>query len=730
MAIRRIEQISCSLNLGLIYSLDYSYEPNGGTKIKVYFVNEQGEYIQPNLLPMQKAFIRIGSAQFSMYAVASGIEKSAGRRVIWVEFEDEFFMLSKYHVVWPGRGCGRNVIELGTPVDNRSLADKEGSSLDPTATKIASFTQLVDYEHSFNEFLAVLRTKFNVQVQTTFDSTIKRTDFYGSFLSVLQDWCNYYNLAFFFENGIIKIFDPVTLNITLPTQPVNAISYSDEQDIRSTYGKTVCNWFAQPGDEYLLNQSNTGDANNGPLLYRTHTLYPIGYEYGLTQPTMDANQVAAAQYGKNFWFLYNYWQGSTSQNCGFTPRLDISSNYSSVQGVRTLGGEVATSDEDQFNERFSAYYEYGQQIAGRWYLSNRLSNVSIDSTYTWFGSVYGADQNNQSTVEQALSIEPLYSNSSSSPQIVKGTTINQFYPGINYVGDRLYYNDQYTRPSGAFALSATLTTEVDNLYNTFFDLSNNAYDLNSQLIPVYGQAVYTAYKPVSFSQELQTKFQQVSSDAQLLKPRFDSIPIKGVKTQDYVATKTAEQNGGYKPDIVSNNDGPSVVSNTAVIKTRQNGDFSVYYNKYTACASASTQDGYYGFEFVPQQISSDNAIGVTFQKLANNTYKLNRDFGLINRLVNNPALSSLAQARTFPTRRVSYTLNYFESVPSNFLTNGLVGLSVSVSDNGVQATYSYSNEVLRVPDRTNQAMELEQKMRNSWIRQYQPQKVINELHRK
>lgn len=713
---RNIEQVSCSLNLGYIFSLDYNYDPSSGTRIRAHFVNERGQYTMPQMLPPRKAFIRIGGASFTMYPIKCGEEYASGRRVIWVEFEDEFHLLNNYYIALPGRGCGTNVFTLGKPVDERSLEAIQSASLDPVATRIASFTQFPDYVYSFNDFVEVLRHKFSVQIRASTDNTIKR-DFEGSFLSVLQDWCGYYNLSYFFENGVIKIFDPTTLNISLPDQPPTALSYTREEDITSTYGKTVCNWFQQEGGQYSLSQQDN-------VLRRTHTLYPIGYEQSLAQTSMNTNQVAASQYGEPFWFLYNYWQGTTSQNCGLTPRPDISPLYSSVKGITDLGGQVATLDKEAGEQKYQAFFEYGQKIAGRWYLTNRLSDVTIDESYTWFGQIYGLAESPHTTTDTPIGVTSLYSNGYLNNQVIDTTIINQYFPGVQYVGDRLAYYDKYVLPSGSFELTAELESEVNDKYNTMAGLQNDAYELNSQLVPVYGNANYVSFVPVQFSQELIAKFQSVeSNDVNLLKPRFQNIPIRGTSTSDYVASQSAQENGGSDVSIVTTR-GPKIVSNTSVLKTAQRGSYNVYYDKYSTCSHASTLDSYYGYQFAPQQISSDSEIGITFKKNASNTYQLNRDYSFINSLANNPFLKTLAQPRSFPTKRVSYTLNYFESVPIDFLSNGLVGLNVSIGDNGVQATYSYSNEVLRVPDKTAELVKLQQSLRNSWLRQYRPTQVI------
>ncbi len=105
----------------------------------LFFVNQQGVYTKPQLLPLQKEFIRIGPAQFTMYPVSSSLQMRSGRRVIAVDFVDEFFKLNNYYVVLTGRGCGTNVFQLGSSVDTRTNAEKLADALDPEAQQIADF---------------------------------------------------------------------------------------------------------------------------------------------------------------------------------------------------------------------------------------------------------------------------------------------------------------------------------------------------------------------------------------------------------------------------------------------------------------------------------------------------------------------------------------------------------------------------------------------------------------
>ncbi len=712
---RTIEQVSCSLNLGLIYSVNYSWSPKDGCSITVFFVKENGTYQKPTY--MQKAFIQLGSASFSMYVVGSKISLASGRRVMEVSFQDDTFMLDKYLVVLTGKGCGLNVFPLGRPVDSRTAAQKQADALDPVAQQIAEFTQFPDIQYSFNDFLAVLRTKFTVQSSAPFNTIVTNT-YTGTFRDVLDQWCAFFNLSYFFENGIIKIFNPVTLTVNLPEQPTDAIEYEDEEDARDTYGKTCFNWFQQEGGQYSLNQTSN---ENGSLLVRANTLYPIGFEFNLPQITMDPNQVAAAQYGQEFWFLYNYVKGSTATECGWNPLTPTTPTQASViSSLNTIGASAVLQDTNIFQNRFEAYQAYGQSMAGRWYLSNRIETLAIDKNYTWFDESNGQILTFTNVDDKSMNLDFL-TPVGDGVNVIPGTTINSFYSGINYVGNRIAYKDD-TPIGGTFNLGAL---PVSQTYNALLNIGGEqSFDFSSFANVATGSNVVLAYDThVIVPQSITDLIANIPSQTSVFSPRFTSIPIKGITQLDY-STLKASQNEPDGVEVVTNNSGPNVTSNTAVIKTRKDGAYTIWYKKYSQCASAASVNTYYGHKFDPRQISSDTAISFEFSKAANNTYTINRDLNTINALVNNPLLSTLAQPRSFVTRRVSFSVNYFRSVPVNFLTNGLVGMTVSVAGDGVICTYTFSNEVLAVPNREQAYDQLDQQIRNSWIRQYRPNQVI------
>lgn len=730
MSIRRINPITCSLNLGQIYNLSYTYSPENGVNITIFFVNELGQYNPPQLLPMQKAAITIGGAAFSMYVKSWSNSKSSGRRVMKVVFMDEAFQLERYQIVLTGRGCGLGTYPLGRPVDKRTLTEKLGKALDPVAERIKDFTQFPDIEYTFNDFLAVLRQQFNVTVLAAFDTTINNT-FTGSFRDVLRAWCGFYNLSFFFENGVIKIFDPTKLTVNLPTQPIDATEYEVEESIEGTYGSTVSNHFQQEGGQKSLNQTS---GKNGALLVRENTLFPVGNEFNLPQTTMDLNQVVAAMYGQQFWFLYNYAKGTTAAQCGWSPIEQTSINNTNIaKSAGQLGGgssgRIAIFNQDIFNQRFAAYQKYGLEIAGRYYLSYEESEIATDQGYQWFDESGGQIFSFVDVANKAIKLDFL-TPTEDGTNVIGPTVINSYYPGVNYVGNRIAYYDGYKVDfAAAFAFSgdpvaqAVMANLVEKTFQDLFEVAGSRSMDYSELYPALGNIKALAYVPGIVPQNITNLYAGFEDKQVYFKPRFTSVPIKGISNADYSNLK-ATQNQPDSVEVVTTQ-GPTVVSNTSVIKTVKNGSYTVYYDKYSACGSASSAGDYYERRFKQRDISTDNIINFTFSKDANNTYKLTRDYTTINALVNNPLLPQLAQARTFTTKRVNFSVNYFYDIPLNYLTNGLIGLDVQVSDSGITSSYSFSNEILAVPNYTDAYDKLEQRIRNSYIRGYRPNETIS-----
>lgn len=730
MAIKSLATVSCSLNLGLIYRVGYSYSIREGVRISLTFVNESGNYAVPQLIPLHQVFINLGGSAFSVYPVSYKLNKAGGRRVIDVEFVDGLFRLDHYLIVQPGRGCGLNVFQLGTPVDNRSDAEKVSASLDKTAQQIANFTQFPDYEHTFPQFIAVLQQRIPVSLQAALDPTIAcYNNFTGTFREVLNRWCAYYNLSFFLENGVIKIFDPTRLVIVFPPQPADALEYDVEEDCRSTYGKTVFNWYQQDGGEYALSQTNS---NSGPAFVRENTLFPVGYEFNLPQLLTPGSagmlQVAAAMYGQEFWFLYNYAKGTATSECGFSPvdnqTLAAATNLSLTS--LNLSVSAAILNQDVFNSKFEAYSTFGQKIAGRWYLSEEIGDIAIDQSFTWFnesnGQIFSFADAQSQEIQLTFVTPP-----DATTQVIPQTVVNQYYPGVNYVGARILYEDNTPlNITGNFPMPGALKGLIDSTYQQLSTTpGSSSMDFSELSTLLTGANRFVGYDPnVGFPQDVSNLILDIPNQVGVFAPRFNSFPIKGISSSDYTSLK-GSQGSANTVAIVSTNQGPNVVGNTSVIKTVQAGAYSAYYDKFQACAYASTADIYYGFEFEPHQISTDNQVGIAFSKGAANTYSINRDYAFINGLVNNPLLPLLAQPRTFNTKKVTFTLNYFYAVPVNFLTNGLTSMDLEIGDGGLTASYTFSNEVLAVPNYEERFNQLEQKMKNTWIRTYRPKQTIS-----
>lgn len=712
MAIQRLDKVFCSLNLGLIYDLSYSYSPENGVNISLSFINESGEYTPPNLLPMQKASIRVGRASFSMYPKQWKLTKAAGRRVIKVEFVDETRELDNYYIAMTGRGCGTNIYQLGNPVDNRTAAQKFAAAIAPDAQTIKDFTQFQDLEYGFNDFLAILRRRFNVQILAFFDTSVTNA-YYGTFAEALRSWMSFYNLSFFFENGILKVFDPTKLTINLPDKPVGAIDYDVEEDISSTYGTTVSNYFQQNGGEFSLAQTS-GD--KGALLVREAALYPAGYAINLSQTTFDLNQVVAAMYGREFWFLYNKYKGSTAAECGWTP-LDFVPGTLNTSLV-TLGFRAATVNDNVYEAKYEAYRAYGEKLGGRWYLSDERAGIALDQNYRWFNQTDGPIVSFINVSDKQIN-PGFLTPPDTKVNVIEGTQVNQYFPGINYQGQRMvYYDERKIDFAVELGLTPALMGLIAQTYQNLFALpgsSSLAFQTDKHYV------AYNSFAPIP--QDIQLMFNNLSDKFSLFQPRYKVVNLVGISSADY-ANQQAAQNENDNVEVVTDA-GPTVVGNTSVMKTVKNGSYTAYYNKFSDCASAASAGTYFKHEFNLRQISDDNEVGFTFTKLANNTYRIDRDYGLVKSLVNNPLLPTIAQARTFATRRVSFSLNAFYDIPVNFLSNGLVGMDMQMSSNGLSASYSFSNEILQVPRHEKAFNALEQQIRNSWIRSYRPKETIS-----
>ncbi len=726
MAIRKIEKIYCSLNLGYIYNVNYLYTPESGIRISLFFVNESGIYKKPKL--NTKTQIKIGNAVFNMYSTRFEESGGSGGKTCKVDFVDDTFKLDNYYIGLTGRACGSGVFQLGTVVDKRTDAEKDKE--DPDLFKIKSFTSFEDVEYSFQDFINVLKSVFPIEIKPKIDASITRP-FTGTFRDVLSAWCSYFNYSFFFENGKLIIFDPTSLNITFPAIPADAVDYSISESIENTYDKTAWVNFSQDGGEVTI---GTTDTDN--IFITNETLYPCDSIFDIKTlndgiyGAISKDQLVAAQYGKEFWLLYNYSKGTEKEICGLN-------RYASFPGVFLLDGlatrkdqitqslgankDIAFFDEKLFNENYEFYYNYGREIAGRYYASNPKLGFDAFNLYQWF------DQNEitSTTLEglrQQPTIRPDYFSRPSGADygFVNGTSFGGKYKGLACNSQRIYVKDSLDKN---FELFFALTElQLQEAGAAFKKLSGG--DFGSGFVQ-WGdgtQKAYIIYETISVPTVILSIIETIKDKESFFDPRYSNFQMKGYFNRELPNEPEANQVFD-DTDIQIIGGGPNINSNTSIIKAKKDSDYVAYYAKYTNCDSVSTSAGALNRRFEPIQPSIDIAIPIEITKNSKGVVRIDRDLSYVNKYKESKILDKIAQSFTIPEKRQSFTLNYFyQGIPVSFISNGLVGLSISITEGALSASYSYSNEMLRVPISQQLIDKLEQVVKSSWIRTYIPRK--------
>lgn len=724
MSIRKIDKVSCSLNLGYIYDLNYSFAPEQGVTVSLFFVNESGSYNLNNIIsPTRKVQIKIGKTLFNLFAAERELEISEGRRVLRVDFIDETFTLDNYYIGLTNRACGPNVFTLGRPVDNRTDAEKARDG--DAEFKVKAFTQLDDVEYNFDEFISILRKIYPVEINADYDRALTRS-FVGTFRDVLTAWCSYYNLSYFFENSVLKIYDPTKLNINFPSIPEDAISYSDRESGRNTYNKTAWNYFSQEGGERGI-----GADNNYYLI--SMPFYPAHNIFGLQQDQIDLNQVVAASYGKEFWFCYNYFKGTAEAECGWyqKPISEIPSSLQlSIRGQLKLGQSIsditfATIDEKIFESKFEMYYQYGQKIAGKYYFSNTQNNIDFLDNVQFY------EQNNI----RCFTKDCLLSQNQIKPEkfVTKGslgqslriesTNINDYFLGLKCTSSRLYFvDDKKIVDESNFEKSESEAATIKIIYD---QLTNPVFGSDAlNFTDIYSSN--RVYFPITLpSNESSFFFSKVTpSKIKLFDYRYKIYNTTGY--DDGSNRQKEEEDEFDKTEIVSQNTGPLINSNIGTLKARRNSDLVLYYSKYEKCQSEGSNGVSFGRKFIPVNPSVQIPVVYTLQNQQAG-YKLTRDFSYVDLYCSKNTLQFITKPYLINERTVSFTLNYFTNdIPTSFISNGLVGLSVSVSSNGISASYTYANTMLRVPESDAFIEKLEQSIKNSWISKYEPLKKIKD----
>ena len=740
MSINKIPQVYCSLNLGLIYDLSYSYMPKEGVRISLFFTNESGVFnvnAASILSASKKVNITIGSASFNLYAISYKLLRSVGRKILQVNFVDETFKLENYQIVLTGRGCGINVIQLGKTVQAGG-ALINGIVLDP-------LMQNADVEYKFSDFLYVLNQYFPVNGDATYDNSLTRT-FTGTFKEVLENWCAFYNLSYYFENSVIQIIDRATLNIVFPAQtdvPM-ALSYDVEETIENTYCTTAYS--------YLLKEGRKIDAN----LIKTVDLYPIDNGSNLnesmnsvfgdiaaqiqqvqedftankaTNPQNQAQytvmninllQVAAAMYGQEYWFLYNYYNGTATAECGWTPQtalptflsnpagygngvLDNSTNPPTNLGPALIG----IIDKDIFEKKFEMYSNYGKKIAGRYYLSLERTDVD-DNKYQWFDNTtqdtsfagpFASNRKLQTTyLTQGTSLE------NSVNSYLPGTFINEYFPGVQYVGNHILYIDNSDRDFiDAFALTPVMKNLIQGYYKNLFEgfLGSDTMDYTA-LGP---QQQYVIYANPIIDQTIISSFNNLTNKITIFTPTFNTLSVIGQLKQN-------------EPNVVTYPPFPAVNLTTIQPVTLPSYRYNV--PNLQLCVTEASDGDVFKRNFISFSVSNDVPVGASLNAINNQTSEIARDTSILNNYLNKQILKDLAQLNTIPLKTVSFTLNYFYTVPTNFISSGLTSINMEVSENGILAKYVYSNSMIQRIVSEAAITKLEQMIKNSWIRQNTP----------
>ena len=726
MSIKKIPNVSCSLNLGLIYNLSYSYIPQEGSKISILFFNENGIYNTSNILsPSSKTNIQIGNASFNLYPIKYELLQSVERKILKVDFIDETFKLDNYMIAIRGRGCGQNVFQLGSPINNN--LDKN--------------FQYPDIEYYFVEFIRILKQKFPVEISANYDNSVPRA-FAGTFREVLDEWCSFYNFSYFFENSVLKIIDRATLSINFPTkeQLPFALNFNVSESIENTYDTTAFSYLLREGNQsdvegnikyvdlYPVDYgSNIGNGINlvfGDLANQIQNIYNDFENKKLNNPNsqsqysplnIDMKQVCAAMYGREFWFLYNYYNGTLQTECGWTSisksQLPTITVYDKIMGPEGLGNDpngvkkLGLLNQDIFDKKYEMYKSYGERIAGRYYISSERTDVD-DSEYQWY------DNTNQNTnFNEGLQIDVQHvtqGNTNSVVAYIDGTYINEYFQGIQYVGNHIVYVD---KTNSDFVDAFSLTPTQDQNIKRFYDnIVKGLFGSDRLDYTPLGTSQYVIYEDQMLNDDLVQIFNQIDSKKSAFLPKYNPYGIKGISKRK--VQSIVNVGNQYSAKFIS----PNLITMQPVI----NPINSISYPIQEICNSFSSNGDTYKRHFTNYSISTDVPSDVRLIRVNDKIFSLTRDLTIINNYFSSNILRYLAQQNLIPLKTVTFSLNYFYDVPNAFVSNGLTNMNLDVSENGISATYTFSNSMVQKIKSEEFIAKLERSIRNSWIRHYNP----------
>lgn len=764
MAIRKLEQVSCGLNLGYVYSLSYQYRPQEGSTITIGFINKTGVYAKNFLSATSPVAIRVGTTSFLMYPISYQLLNSSDGKVISVEFRDATFKLENYYITLKGNGCGQNIFSLGTPVKETTKVGGLKTKEEQDAEALFNYTSFPDLEYTFSDFLGVLRQIATVQSSVTSFAT---NSFTGTVKSVLDDWCDYLGFSYYMENGSIRIFDPRSAVIQFPPVPTDAISVTESESLEGTFGKTASIYARLEGGEVTYDKDESsqpdtpatpatpdipkkppgGDTepDNKLITYLTfYPLYPNFMPFQQANPTQfpDIEQVVAAMYGEKFWFLYNYAngryssKGSSSLNSlkfydkigfysaptqsisweasrKFSENLDKMSKALNIPPGSAL--RLGALDQDIASENFQSIRTYAENICGLYYQSDSLSDLGYYDSFEFDAGNQTGDGETFSFKKQAIEFEKFGSPRGSEFGVVNGTDEGGF-PGIFTKGNRFIFKDTRFRPlSEQFKLTTEQEGEVNRIYNKIVGGLVGSENLNVASyipsLPLDWNVYLESSEDVFFT--ILNELVKTKIDAQILYPRFpNAISFEGVKPAKPPATELPTQEPTPKEDGKTT---PVTSSQVDIKQLNQDGEYKTFYGKYERCESlTSTPIQAMNHRFTFKDISSDVSSPVSVTPMfGGSLIRVERDLFGISRYFTSGLLNLLSVGQPVKRRSLSFSLNYFYNVGINPLGNGLTGLELNFGESGLTASYTFSNDALTIPVPDVQLQQIVQEIRNS-----------------
>lgn len=790
--IKKLEKVYCSLNLGFIYNISYNFSPQDGSTITIFFVNETGDYDKSFLSTINPVSIKIGKAQFQMYAISYEENMDNSRKVIGVTFIDNTFLLNNYYIVLGKRGCGQNVHSLGTPV----LDEVNNQILTVRERQIRDLTQLFDLEYSFLDFINVLQTVFPVALAVPIDSTVKR-DFTGSFKEVLNAWCSYLDYFYFFQDGVIQIYAAANFSLTFPDIPTEALSFSRKESLANTYSKTASLYYEDEGGEQAIdsmvdaggaaskdakgNGAGADSNSNNYITYISLSPYngPLAFgDFEQLSPEPNFQQCAAASYGIEFWFLYNYYNAigaididikDTNNNIttkgkyfpeiglttvsNFAANADLAS-YSNT--IDALGGNgFSLINSEVINNNFEKYKNYGQKVAGRLYMTTAQWNLDYYDQFTFVvaNQLFELDDGGQ-LIDQSNYKLQQFTTQEGQIGILPDTSVNGF-EGLTADGNRMVYFDNYTVDFDAmFALSDSRKSSLKQVYdalvigvpssnnipNSFMGggdwvvykdtfLSDNSvgsfinetlqdFLLNpSAMVPRYPNAIdFVGYSKIN---NLNFNSTQGTVDGK----DKTTIKKKGATGSQTNTTPNSSVNNPRQNTAsnvrVSSNDSITTTTTIGGINNNQAIQPYAFYAKLQKCSSMTQGFGnnVLGHRFQAKQISVDTPLRVVTNKQGN-SYTITRDTSYIDDTRWQEVLRLISQPNTFTEQSISFSTNFFYEVPEKFLLNGLTSLSLEVSADGLTANYTFSNAMMFIREYEAEEAKIERAIKQSYIRKY------------